>query len=176
MQKHVLGLGLLIAEMVKNIYNYIEIDEKNNRMVQKICFLGLALYPNIPTIPNFDILTLYKAFNNPYIKASIHDPLIGGHVEGVYGVEMGRQRGEAWSHAYDVLILSTPHQFYLDNLDKLFNMFKPYKQCLFLDLWGAIDPALLNWGLVDLISMKPQTERYDILGGECPPDSKVDAD
>lgn len=177
MNTHTLGLGFLIAEMAKHLYNYIEFNAKGDRIEQKICFLGLALYPNIPTIPNFDILTLYKAFNNPYMKASIHDPHIGLYVERTYGVKMGRQGDDNWTHAYDALILSTPHHFYLDNLDKLFNLFKPHKQCLFLDLWGAIDPTRLSdWGLVDLISMKAETERYDTLGGEYPPDSMVDAD
>lgn len=168
-------LSIIVAEMAKILFNYINYDRENNKISQKVCFLGLSLYPNIPSIPNFDIMALYKAFQSPLIEASIHDPHISGAVESIYGIPMGRQRTERWTHSYDALILSTPHQFYLDNMDKLYNLFIPTKPCALLDMWGVMSPDYMPHNdRVDIHDMSTVVRDHGLLGGECPPDSRIE--
>lgn len=164
-------LELFSRKIFKKCLEYSDIDPETNKISIKVVFFGISQYPNVPSIINFDILYLYKALQELHIEALIHDPYIAPTEALLYGLHIGRQsRYEKWSHSFDVVILSTPHNFYLSNINKLINLFKPHKPNLWLDLYGYTHPAtLVNYDNVTMIDFSEQAKEAELLGAPKPP-------
>ena len=164
-------------KLFETCLKYADIKGKTNVMTLKVSFFGLLLTPNIPSILNFDILYLYKAFQDRHIETRIHDPHISGSEALQYGVHLGRQsEHEKWTHNHDVIVLSTPHSFYMKYIDKMLHMFKPDKQCLWLDIYGAISPiSMVAYDNVDHIDFYEQALKAELMGiPQIPPQPKLD--
>jgi len=155
-------LNVIAQKLLKKVQLYASSDTK-------VGFMGLSMYPNTGYMINWDIFFLYKALREAPIEVRIHDPHIKGSEALSCGIWLGRQtKDENWTHSYDVIILSCPHIFYINNLAKLGNLFKENKPCLFLDLYGVL--SRIN-SIGDSISIEDFTVEYDnedILGGLLP--------
>lgn len=166
-------LDTLCFKIIKKVNKYSSFDIETNGKYAKVIFFGLSQYMNgISPLLNFDILYLYSAIQtsqNPQIKARIHDPHITGTDGLSYGVWMGRQSSaEKWTHTYDVLILSTPHLFYTQNITKLAHLLNPNKDCLFLDLFGAFTSIYKIGDRIDVINFKEESKQAGMLSGMSP--------
>lgn len=166
-------MELLSIKLFKKCLEYADFDSKTNTMSIKVAFFGLLLYPNIPSIWNFDILYLYKALQERHIEARIHDPHIRGSEGLMYGLYMGRQSAtDTWSHSFDVIVLSTPHDYYVRNFFKLSQLFKPHKPCMWLDLFGSLSHlplmAIGSDHTFDIVNFSDESEKAELLGGITP--------
>jgi UDP-N-acetyl-D-mannosaminuronate dehydrogenase len=166
MKKHRTKLNKIAYKLLKQIQNYSD-------TYTRVVFMGLSLYPNSGHMFNWDIVYLYKTFlessKKTYIEARIHDPHIRGSEGIAAGVWMGRQNDEEkWTNNYDVLILSCPHMFYINNLSKIAHLFKTSKPCLFLDLYGVITKLSTIGDNIDIVDFSTEYEPGDILGGLIP--------
>lgn len=162
-------LDQLCAKIYRKCLEYNNNETKTDTERLKVLFLGLTMYPNIPSVWNFDIWYLYKTLQEGQIEVRIHDPLIKGSEAIAGGVWLGRQnRDENWVHGYDVLILSTPHVWYIQNMIKLSHLFKPEQPCMFLDLFGAFTRLNTLGDLIDIVNFKPEVESAELFGGLLP--------
>lgn len=162
-------LDQLCNKIYRKCLEYNNNETKTDTERLKVLFLGLTMYPNINSVWNFDILYLYKAFQEGQIEARIHDPLIKGSESIAGGVWLGRQtRDENWGHSYDVLILSTPHVWYIQNMIKLSLLFKPNQPCMFLDLFGAFTRLNALGDHIDIVNFKAEVESAELSGGLLP--------
>lgn len=136
----------------------------------KVCFLGLNLYPNgNPIFINWDIIFLMKALQRRHIETRIHDPHIRGSEALSQGIWLGRQsEGDKWTHTYNVLILSCPHMFYIQNILKLAHLFKPEQKCLFLDLYGAFTRIGSIGDNIDIVNFMVEVKEAELMGGLFP--------
>jgi UDP-N-acetyl-D-mannosaminuronate dehydrogenase len=160
--------------MYQKMRNYFETGSEVNPKRPKMIFLGLNLYPNgIPSFINPDIMYLYKALQSLDIEGRIHDPHIRGSEALSQGVWLGRKTGEDnWSHTFDVMILSCPHLFYIQNMGKLANLLKPHKRGLIIDLYGAFIKLAQVGDRVDIITLWQEVEEAELLGG-LPPVKRI---
>jgi UDP-N-acetyl-D-mannosaminuronate dehydrogenase len=143
-----------------------EIKEVAKLRLPRVLFLGLNLHPNKDGIWNFDILHIYKAFQQLGIDVRIHDPHMHEKTAISMGVWLGRRFDEErWSQGFDVLILSTPHVFYIQNIIKLSALFRKGKSCMFLDLFGAFSKLSSIGNDIDIVNYSTEYEKGDILGG-----------
>lgn len=167
-------LDSLCYLMYQKMRNYFENSSEVNPKRPKMIFLGANLYPNgIPTFMNPDILYLYAALQKLDIEGRIHDPHIRGSEALSQGVWLGRQTQEDnWSHSFDVMVLSCPHLFYIQNISKLANLLKPYKRGLILDLYGLVIKLAQLGDHVDIISLWQESEEAELLGG-LPPIKRI---
>jgi len=167
-------LDSLCYIMYHKMRNYFEVGSEVNPKPPKMIFLGANLYPNgIPTFMNPDILYLYAALKKLDIEGRIHDPHIRGSEALSQGVWLGRQNKEdKWSHSFDVMVISCPHLFYIQNLGKLANLLKPDKRGLVIDLFGLVIKLAQVSDNVDIISLWQEAEEAELLGG-LPPIKRI---
>lgn len=173
-------------KLFRKCLKYAETNSEMNNMSLNVIFFGFLLYPNVPSILNFDILYLYKAFQRRHIEARIaelrlririHDPHIQHTEAASYGITLGRQNeDDKLSHFYDVIILSTPHNFYLRNLHKLTHLFKSNKKCLWLDIYGYVSPiTLVGCHNIDVIDFFEEAMEAELMGiPRTPPNRQID--
>jgi UDP-N-acetyl-D-mannosaminuronate dehydrogenase len=158
-------------------------DNKINRLVNlllekiqvygssdtKVVFMGLSTYPNTGHMFNWDIVYLYKCLQKARIEARIHDPHIRGTEAISAGLWLGRRtKEESWTNAYDCLILSCPHIFYMNNIHKIGYLLKNTKPCLFLDLYGSLSRITNIGDGIDVVNFSEETKEAGIMGGLIP--------
>jgi len=176
MKKTPQSLNQIAIKMFKTILYYSEIEHKIAIKSPKVAFMGLTLYPNMSSIWNFDTIFLYKALQERHIEVRIHDPHVTGLDGLAGGIWLGRQQGDDnWTHAYDAVIITTPHTFYMDNLHKITHLLKPNKRGLIIDLHGymmshGIDSSSLAGisNAVDILDFSREYVSGDILYGVYP--------
>jgi UDP-N-acetyl-D-mannosaminuronate dehydrogenase len=148
--------------MLKKIQMYGSSDTK-------VVFMGLSTYPNTGHMFNWDIVYLYKCLEKTRIEARMHDPHIRGSEALSAGVWLGRkEKGEAWLHSYDCIILSCPHVFYMTNLQQLGHLLKDTKPCLFLDLYGALSKITNIGESIDIVNFGKEAKKAELTGGLIP--------
>jgi len=157
-------------EIARKMQNYVQTDIETNQKRLKIVFLGVNQYQNgIPFFVNWDIIYLYRSFLEAGIEARLHDPHIRGSEGLSQGVWLGRHNeDDNWSHSFDVMILSCPHLFYIQNITKLGALFVPNKRGLLLDIWGAFTKIYKLGDSIDIVTMRDSAERSGMLGGMAP--------
>jgi len=162
-----LKLDTLCDQIIEKIAFYCQTNSKLNSVLGKVVFLGINLYPNgVPYFPNYDILYIKKALQEFGLITRMHDPHIRGSQGLSQGFWLGRHDGsDNWAHSYDVLILSCPHLFYIQNIDKLSHLFKPDKSCMLLDLYGAFTSAYKIGEYIDIVNFSSRTKKAELMGG-----------
>ena len=168
MVKKPLELDQIATKMFKKVMEYGHFDINSTQNRTKVCFLGLNLNPNKDGIWNFDILYLYKALQKRGIETRLHDPHIKATQALSMGVYLGRyNEQDNWAQNFDTLILSCPHLYYLKHMTQLYQLFKPNKACMLLDLYGVFSKiALMNSDThhVDVVDFSLEYKSGDILG------------
>lgn len=160
-------LDSLCEQIYEKIEFYSDFDPDLNMVSAKIVFLGLNLYPNgIPLFPNYDILYIMNWLQRKGLYTRLHDP----HIKGSEGLSMGfwlgrQSSSENWTHTYDVIILSCPHLFYIQNITKLAHMCKPNKTCVLLDLYGAFTRLYKIGEYIDIVNFQSRSKRAELMGG-----------
>lgn len=169
MVKKPLELDQISTKMFKKVMEYGHFEPKTSRNLTKVCFLGLNLNPNKDGIWNFDILYLYKALLERGISARLHDPHIKATKAISMGVYMGRHsEHDNWAEGFDVLILSCPHIYYIKHMTQLYQLFKPNKACMLLDLYGVFSKLTTmnsNTHHVDVVDFTSSYKEGDLIGG-----------
>jgi len=160
-------LDTLCDQIIEKIAFYCQTNSKLNSILGKVVFLGVNLYPNgNPLFPNYDILYIKKALQEFGIITRMHDPHIKGSQGLSQGFWLGRHGGsDNWAHSYDVLILSCPHMFYIQNIEKVAQMCKPDKPCMLLDLYGAFSKLYKIGESIDIVNFKAKCEKAELMGG-----------
>ncbi len=177
MDKKQQSLNQIAIKLFKTILYYSEVEHKIAIKSPKVAFMGLTLYPNMNSIWNFDTLFLYKALQERHFEVRIHDPHVSGSEGIAGGVWLGRQSSdEKWTHSYDAIIISTPHNMYVENFAKLSNLLKPDKRGAIIDLHGRVPDCIDSSSLidilagittpVDIVDFSTEYVKGDILGGE----------
>jgi len=165
--KHTLKVKHFCQEVYEKVSDYFETDSKGYYKESKVGFFGLVFNPNNGGLWNFDILSVYRAFQEEaYIQSRMHDPHIKGPQALEWGVWLGRQsEDDNWSHSFDAVIISTPHLYYYKNIDKMAHLCKPDKRCLFLDLFGGLVSVESIGDHIDYVSFLETTKKWGIGGG-----------
>jgi UDP-N-acetyl-D-mannosaminuronate dehydrogenase len=162
-------LDRIVTKMFKKCMEYGDFESETNDNYTKVCFLGLNLNPNKDGIWNFDILYLYRALQERGLQTRLHDPHIKPTVARSMGVWIGRHtERDNWSQGFDVMVLSCPHMYYLKNMTQLYQLFKPNKPCMVIDLFGVFSMLALMKGEshhVDIINFRDQYKKGELMGG-----------
>ena len=153
-------------KVFKKVLEYSEYKQEVNYLSSKVLFLGLLLTPNQTSHINWDMVYVYKALQERGIKCRIHDP----HIKASEGLAMGllmgrRSQDESWSYSYDALVLSCPHLYYLQNMDKLAKLLNPEKMGVIIDVYGAFAKAYAVGNFIDIANFHSDAKEAELMGG-----------
>lgn len=160
-------LDAFCARLAHIVKNYAETDPETNAFYAKVLFLGINRYiGGNPSFINWDIIYVYKALQEAGIEASLHDPHIRPEMALSQGLWLGRRKQEDnWSHSYHALILSCPHLFYMQNMNKLGHLLVPSKATVLIDIWGMFTKIASIGDNISVYNMIDSAKECGLMGG-----------